>query len=120
MSVGAITNSLLSSPGTGTGTGASSPGGAQFVSAISDATGQAGAAAASTAASPFNQMGTDLQSFLVQLGDSGGEAKDTSATTASANSTAGLHAHGHGHHHDGQASEGSGDLATDFANDTIN
>ena len=116
MSVSAITNSLLSPAGTGLG--ASASGGARFAAAISAATGQAGSAAASTVANPFSQMGTDLQSFLVQLGSSG-EAKDTSATTASANSTAGLHGHGHGHHH-GKANEGSGDLGTDFANNAIN
>ena len=116
MSVGAVTPSLHAPAGAGLGAPAS--GSAGFAAAISAATGQAGPGAASTAANPFSQMGTDVQSFLVQLGSSG-EAKDTSATTASASSTVGLHGHGHGHHHGGKA-EGSGDLATDFANNAIN
>ena len=115
MSVGAITHSLFSAAGVGSGAAVS--GGAQFAAAMSAATGAAGAAAASSVSNPVGQMGTDLQSFLLQLGGGGG-AKDASATTASANSTAGLHGHGHGHHH-GAAKEGSGDLVTDFANNAI-
>ena len=116
MSVGAITNTLFS---TASAT-ASAAGGGNFAAAMSAATGASSPAATSTVSNPFSQMGTDLQSLLVQLGGSS-EAKDISATTASANSTAALHgSHAHGHHHGANAKEGSGDLATDFANNTIN
>lgn len=122
MSVGPITNTLFSTASAAV----SGPGGGNFAAAMSAATGSAATgsaatgsaanAARSTVSNPFSQMGTDLQSLLVQLGGSS-EAKDTSATRASANSTAALHG-AHGHHHG--AKEGSGDLATDFANNTIN
>ena len=116
MSVGAITSSLFSSASSAvsrTGTG-------NFSSAMTAATGASGSAATSTVSNPFGHLGTDLQSLLVQLGGSS-EAKDTRAATASANNTAALHGgHGHGHHHAAKAKDGSGDLATDFANNTIN
>ena len=114
MSVAAITNNLLSSASAAV----SAHGGRHFASALQAATAAPGSAAASTVSNPFGQMGTDLQSLLVQLGGSS-EAKDTNAARASANSTAALHG-GHGHHHGANANGGSGDLAPDFANNPIN
>ena len=113
MSVAAIINSLY----TPASPSVSGPSTRNFASAMSAATGAAGAAATSTVSNPFGHMGTDLQSLLVQLGGSS-EAKDINAARASANNTAALHGtHGHGHHH---GAGGAGDLATDFANNTIN
>ena len=112
MSVGAIVSTLIS---TASGT-ASTAGGGNFAAAMSAATGSSSTGAKSTVSNPFSQMGTDLQSLLVQLGGTS-EAKDTNATRASANNTSTLHG---SHHHGAKAKEGSGDLATDFANNTIN
>lgn len=114
MSVGAITSNLLSAANAT----ASAAGGGNFAAAMSSATASAGSAAKATLSNPFSQMGTDLQSLLVQLGGTS-EAKDTSAATASANNTSTLHG-AHSHHHGADAKDGSGDLATDFANNTIN
>lgn len=114
MSVGSITNSLFSTASAA----ASAGGGGNFAAAMSAATGAAGGSAKSTVSNPFSQMGTDLQSLLVQLGGTS-EAKDISAASATANSTAARYGN-HAHHHGANARQSSGDLATDFANNAIN